>query len=265
MLSIVVELAHRPYADPVAQQLPFMGSAWSVGLVLASYMCFVLSYGQRFMLQRQAYNLKNILIAYNGFQVIYNAILFAAGFYMLCIARWYDFRCMETSALDDPRKHYERIVCYAYYINKIIDLLDTVFFVLRKSYKQITLLHVYHHALMVLSIYLIVRYYGFGAQFLVMGVLNTFVHSIMYCYYLVAALRPASKGNLWWKKYITKAQLLQFVIIFTQCMWILKYNPTCKFPLVLQYFLALQAITFIILFTQFYFNAYIRPKKIKQT
>ena len=32
-----------------------------------------------------------------------------------------------------------------YFISKVVDLLDTVFFVLRKKQNQVTFLHVYHH------------------------------------------------------------------------------------------------------------------------
>lgn len=34
-----------------------------------------------------------------------------------------------------------------YFFSKIVELLDTVFFVLRKKQSQVTFLHVYHHAI----------------------------------------------------------------------------------------------------------------------
>lgn len=37
---------------------------------------------------------------------------------------------------------------WLYYMAKIIELLDTVFFVLRKKHQQVSFLHVYHHTLM---------------------------------------------------------------------------------------------------------------------
>lgn len=40
-------------------------------------------------------------------------------------------------------------ITYMYFLLKLIDLLDTVFFVLRKKTNQITFLHKYHHAGMV--------------------------------------------------------------------------------------------------------------------
>lgn len=39
-------------------------------------------------------------------------------------------------------------VLWWYYFSKLIEFLDTIFFVLRKKTSQITFLHVYHHASM---------------------------------------------------------------------------------------------------------------------
>jgi len=40
------------------------------------------------------------------------------------------------------------------------------------------------------------------------GFLNTFVHIIMYSYYLLAALGPSVQKYLWWKKYLTALQMV---------------------------------------------------------
>jgi hypothetical protein len=37
---------------------------------------------------------------------------------------------------------------------------------------------------------------------------NSFVHTVMYSYYLVTSLWPEYKEKLWWKKYITQLQLV---------------------------------------------------------
>lgn len=65
-----------PVIDPVAATLPLLGSAIPVTILLASYLLFVLKIGTRFMEKRKPYNLKKIIIAYNIFQVVYNAIMF---------------------------------------------------------------------------------------------------------------------------------------------------------------------------------------------
>lgn len=40
------------------------------------------------------------------------------------------------------------------------------------------------------------------------GFLNSVVHVVLYSYYLIAALGPKYKKYLWWKKYVTKIQLV---------------------------------------------------------
>ena len=42
-----------------------------------------------------------------------------------------------------------------------------------------------------------------------LGVINSFVHIIMYSYYLLAALGPNVQKYLWWKKYITTLQMVR--------------------------------------------------------
>jgi hypothetical protein len=39
-------------------------------------------------------------------------------------------------------------VGYLYIVSKLLDLTDTIFFVLRKKYNQVTKLHLYHHSVM---------------------------------------------------------------------------------------------------------------------
>lgn len=41
-----------------------------------------------------------------------------------------------------------------------------------------------------------------------MGIINSFVHVIMYSYYFLTSYRPELKKSLWWKKHITQIQLV---------------------------------------------------------
>lgn len=49
---------------------------------------------------------------------------------------------------------------WLYYIAKITELLDTVFFVLRKKDRQISFLHLYHHTLMPVCAFIGVKYFA---------------------------------------------------------------------------------------------------------
>lgn len=54
------------------------------------------------------------------------------------------------------------------------------------------------------------KYYP-GGHGTFIGLINSFVHIIMYAYYLLSALGPQMQKYLWWKKYITNMQMVSFV------------------------------------------------------
>ena len=54
------------------------------------------------------------------------------------------------------------------------------------------------------------------------------VHTIMYFYYMCAAFGPSVQKYLWWKKYITTIQLVQFVLVFFHAIQPLFFE--CDFP-----------------------------------
>lgn len=45
-----------------------------------------------------------------------------------------------------------------YFVSKYVELLDTVFFVLRKKFNQVSVLHVYHHSTMLWTSWIAVKY-----------------------------------------------------------------------------------------------------------
>jgi phosphatidylglycerophosphate synthase len=86
---------------------------------------------------------------------------------------------------------------------------------------------------------------GHGTFFVM---LNTFVHIIMYTYYMLAAVGPQMQKYLWWKKYLTMLQLVQFVGIFVHSSQLFISNP-CKFPIGLVWFVWGHAVMFFGLFS----------------
>ena len=45
------------------------------------------------------------------------------------------------------------------------------------------------------------------------GLINSFVHIIMYAYYLLAAFGPTVQKYLWWKKYLTTLQMVKHLCV----------------------------------------------------
>ena len=147
---------------------------------------------------------------------------------------------------------------YYYYIAKIVELLDTVFFVLRKNQYQVTFLHVYHHTVMVMWSFYYLKY-AFGEQGVLIGFMNSFVHIIMYSYYLLAGLGPHMKKYLWWKKYLTGLQLVQFVTMIT--VLTVTSIIDCRVPKQVTFILFFLTASFLYLFLRFYLKSYSKGKE----
>lgn len=67
-------------------------------------------------------------------------------------------RCEAVHYEDTYRQKSVAIATYFYFIAKIIDMLDTVFFIMRKKQQHVSFLHVYHHSTMVFVSYIAVRF-----------------------------------------------------------------------------------------------------------
>ncbi|KAJ8918567.1 hypothetical protein NQ315_013072 [Exocentrus adspersus] len=165
----------------------------------------------------------------------------------------YNWRCEPCDHSYTPEALRIARVVYVYFLAKMVELLDTVFFVLRKKDKQITFLHCYHHTTMAMISWAVVKYYP-GGHCTFIGLINSFVHVIMYSYYLLAALGPQVQKFLWSKKYITTIQLVQFCIVFVHTSQLIFTDcgyPKWPVPLALP-----NIVFFYYLFTDFYNMAY---------
>ncbi len=144
-------------------------------------------------------------------------------------------------------------------ISRFVDLLDTVFFALRKKESQITSLHLYHHTVVPILCWVSFKYNGMVPIIRMFLVLNTAIHVIMYGYYALSALGPQIQKYLWWKRYITQFQILQFMICGTYGI-ILFYKQT-GYPMDWFYFCVGQNPLFFYMFYDFYKQSYNKRRK----
>ncbi|XP_005181233.2 elongation of very long chain fatty acids protein AAEL008004 [Musca domestica] len=229
--------------------------------ILGVYLAFCIYVGPRIMRNRKPFELKNTLIVYNALQVVFSAVLV----YEFYVSGWghYNYKCEAVNYGTDPKSMRMARAVYLYYIAKLTELLDTVFFVLRKKERQISFLHLYHHASMPLATLIGVQYFA-GGQGTIVCLVNSFIHIIMYAYYMLAAMGPKVQKYLWWKRYLTILQIVQFVIVFISTIQI-QFQPNCAYNKIISIGLTLNASLFIYLFSAFYVESYKKENKKKIT
>lgn len=241
--------------------LPYHGALLPVILVEIAYVSFVFRIGPWFMKNREPYKLTSVLRYYNIMQILFNAFMAVCGSYLYFYKKIMPFGCITALSSEHPLKSIEMLASFAYLINKFLDLFDTIFFVLRKSYKQVTFLHVYHHILMTSISFIYIQIMGSGGHAAITGIMNSIVHVIMYGYYFVSASSPNVKNSLWWKKYITQIQIVQFVLALIHNLWPLIVDTNCAVPKIFCVFSVIQAVMMIYLFGSFYKKSYLDAKK----
>lgn len=142
-------------------------------------------------------------------------------------------------------------------MSKLPELIDTVFIVLRKQ--PLIFLHWYHHATVL--IYCWYSYHEFASSGRWFMTMNFIVHSIMYTYYALRALK--FNVSQYVSKLITSLQLIQMIIgcIVNYKAWLIKsQNRTCAISDENIKYSFIMYFTYFVLFFQFFINAYIKKK-----
>lgn len=157
---------------------------------------------------------------------------------------------------------------WLFYVSKIWDFWDTIFIVLGKKWRQLSFLHVYHHFTIFLFYWLNSNSQYDGDVYLTI-VLNGFIHTVMYTYYFICMhTRDPKTGKslpIWWKSSLTLLQLIQFVTMMTQAIYLLTHSKCSghSYRITATYFVYILSLFF--LFAQFFVASYMKPKKKKSS
>lgn len=161
--------------------------------------------------------------------------------------------CVPFNALNPPIGS----VLWLFYVSKTLDFVDTFFIITGKKWAQLSFLHVYHHW-SIFQMYWLNLWVGYDGDIYLTIVLNAFIHTIMYSYYLCSA----QKGNILAtfaksvKPFITSMQLLQFFTMIAQATVLL--SSGCKtFPPNTTKLYFGYILTMIALFGQFFVKSYL--------
>jgi len=140
-----------------------------------------------------------------------------------------------------------------FFLQKFWEFFDTWFFILRKSFRQVTFLHIYHHS-SITVITAMLQFDNTGDLYLP-AFLNCVIHVMMYSHYFVTAIGYKS----WWSQYLTSLQLIQFILIASQCLIGFYRGSDCGLPDFAKVTLFVYMMTMLILFSQFFISKYLKP------
>ncbi|CAF2064173.1 unnamed protein product [Rotaria magnacalcarata] len=235
---------------------PLMQSVIPTVLIIVAYIFFII-FGRKWMKNKNAFELRDFMLVYNIVKVILCIYITYEATYVWIKER-YSFTCQPIDFSKSETAMKACKACWWFYIMKLVDLTDTILFVLRKKDEQITFLHVYHHITMTFCGWSGSKYVG-GGQSLFVIIINSFIHVIMYGYYGLSACGPKIQKYLWWKRYITQAQMLQFVAVIIHS--IVNLRQQCNFPKIFDLSFLIYGITILMLFANFYLQSYTIRKK----
>lgn len=241
-------------ADPRTDSWFLVHSPWPPVIIAAVYILISWN-AKKFSQNFPAWQLRWLLVVYNLALVALSAYM-TYEFAVTAYLSGYNLLCQPADYSYDPLALRMASVCWWYFISKYIELLDTAFFILRKKYNQVSFLHVYHHTTMLFNWWIAVKYIAGGHSFFI-GMINSFIHVIMYFYYGMSSIGPHMQKYLWWKKYLTGLQIMQFFLILFHCASAILIG--CDFPNFILWIVIVYQVSLIILFTSFYRRSY-RPK-----
>lgn len=220
---------------------------------------------QKFMEKRQALSFKWLVFVHNGllsFASLVLLVLYIQHLLPKLLSHGLYFVSCDASIIGDGRL---ALLSYVNYMLKYYELIDTFFLLLKK--KELQFLHVYHHALTLILCH--VQLAGATSIQWIPITINLFVHVLMYYYYAAVTVGK----DVWWKKYLTMVQIIQFVIDIVFCWGAIylredyvrwkRIGLDCHGDWHSAYFGALLLSSYLLLFVDFFFKRYDTPASKK--
>jgi len=221
-------------------------------VTLAFIYLIIVTFGPRYMRHREAFHIPLwILFTYNMSVAILSVYIveqIVVGIYH----RKYNLLCQPLIVSDDENEMKITKAFWFYFLSKSIEFMDTIFMVLRKRFQQITFLHVFHHVTIFLAWWIGLTWVPGGQAWFGLFC-NSLVHAFMYAYYGLSVF-PSLRDKLWWKRYLTLFQLIQFVVVFIHTVRAIVTD--CDYPRWPLWGLSIYMIMMLILFMNFYIHEY---------
>lgn len=244
--------------DPRVNGLWLMDSPFPTIGICSFYIYFFTTLGPWLMKNREPLDVRKIMIVYN-FIMVLCSIVFVYNDLRYHWLNGASLTCDPVDYSDSPAAIRTLYNSYFYFILKFVEFVDTLFFLLKKKFTHITKLHLIHHGIMPFSVWWGMKFVP-GGHATFFGFANSIVHIAMYIYYGLSAVGPSMQKYLWWKKYLTAFQLVQFIAIMAHSFQL--FFRECNFPKMFGAWIGSHGILFWFLFTDFYKKTYIKTKEL---
>jgi elongation of very long chain fatty acids protein 4 len=243
--------AEQPYVDPFKQVW------WSAPICFTVLYLAMVFFGRKWMANRSEFQIKPFIFTYNVYQCLLNLWCVYAMLNEVYSNDHFQgnsfWRLWGNTVQPDKNGFRISFLVWVHYNNKYIELLDTVFMILRKKNDQVSFLHCYHHVLLIWAWFFVCKFES-GGDCYFGAMVNSTIHVIMYGYYTLALLKIPCP----WKQHITNCQMLQFCLVLTHSIYVAyRKNLPIELPLVQAFVM----INMLVLFGQFYKKAYIKKGK----
>ncbi|CAG9798021.1 unnamed protein product [Chironomus riparius] len=247
--------------NAIVRSWAFTSSPYPIFSVFAIYLWIVYKSGPKFMENRKPYNLTYVIRFYNIYQIL-------ACLFVVVKSHEYGFSFSETwKCFEEPKYigHMDEFTfILAYYqwwfiFLRLSEFLETIFFILRKKFNQVSILHVYHHISVPLLSWMFLLHSG-GRMAAYYAILNSLVHVLMYGYYFLSSFEKLQKYTNITKPFITTIQIAQLFVLFIHS--IVALLPGCHASKLLVLHLINLGIL-IFMFLRFYFKTYFKNKEMK--
>ena len=229
---------------------------WTLSVWYSALYVVLVFAGRHYMNQRPKFNLRLPLAIWStvlaGFSIFGAIRTIPELVYMI---RNYGFEGSVCS----PAYFYGPTAFWAYLftVSKLYELGDTAFIVLRKQ--PLIFLHWYHHVTVFIYVwYSYTDHTAPGRWFMVM---NYTVHSFMYTYYALKAMRFRLPSFI--NIFITSIQILQMlmgVVIVIKAYQYKAQGHFCQQSKINMQYCAVMYSSYLILFVLFFYQTYLRPK-----
>lgn len=242
----------------VASKYPLMsGGPIPIIAIVSLYLYFVRFMGPKMMKTRDPIELKWTIRIYNILMSLINLYTFVrVAIITRCGIDYFGCKKVDSSGPENEMVQ----LGFIYFATKIVELLDTIFFILRKKHNQASNLHVFHHSFIAICVWIYFKIAPGGSSVL-FPFLNCGVHVIMYGYYFLATF-PTLQKQLTWKRYLTLAQIIQFVLSMIHFSF--QGLSSCQYPPALAIIGFIFNFVFFVLFIDFYRIAYLQKPNLLQ-